>query len=196
LRYAIMAHPGIWGVSDIEAKVKQYGGRDLRVAPVSGQVFCDMDPEKAALLAEIPGLVVRPVHRVSLREMGGGMGGLTSQMVTLPQAPVAYGPMYSVSQTALSTLFFDFRMMFDPPVTGQGFTIAVLDSGIRKTHLGLKDKVVYEANLSEAASADDVFDHGTGVAYIAAGGKHGTGEDSGMAPGAGIINLKCIGDDG
>jgi len=129
--------------------------------------------------------LLRLVQSISLR-----------QVVTLPQSPAVYGPVYAVAQTALSTLFFDFRTMFNPPVTGAGFTIAVLDSGIRKTHLGLKDKLVYEVNLSDAPSAEDVFDHGTGVAYIAAGGKHGVGEDSGMAPGARLMNIKVINDNG
>ena len=204
MRYSVISQ-GL-PLLDVEAKVRLYGGKDIRPAPLSGQVFCELDPDKAVLLAREPGLAVRPVHGISLRQSEIPLAGA----VTLPRSPVedparrrlsvrsgmVFSPVYAAAQTALSTLFYDFRTMFDPPVTGAGFTIAVLDSGVRKTHLGIKDKVVYEANFSDSPTAEDVFDHGTGVAYLAAGGRHGPGEDAGMAPGAALMNLKVIGDNG
>ncbi|GAI71092.1 unnamed protein product, partial [marine sediment metagenome] len=39
-----------------------------------------------------------------------------------------------------------------------------------------------------------MFCHGTGVAYVAAGGVHG--EDAGVAPGASLWNIKVLEDDG
>ncbi|MDO8691355.1 MAG: hypothetical protein Q7R39_15320, partial [Dehalococcoidia bacterium] len=123
MRYAVISHPGAWGLSEVEAKVKQYGGRDIRLAPMSGQVFCDLDPEKAALLAQLPGLVVRPVEKIKLQEAGDKKQDPSLPVLASGLWPPASG-VYSAAQTALSTLFFDFRMMFDPPVTGAGFTIA------------------------------------------------------------------------
>jgi serine protease AprX len=56
--------------------------------------------------------------------------------------------------------------------------------------------VVYEANFSESPSADDVFGHGTQVAFVVAGGLHALGEKAGVSPGAAIINIKVINDEG
>jgi serine protease AprX len=74
--------------------------------------------------------------------------------------------------------------------------VAVLDSGIRKTHHSLQSKILYEENFSDSPSADDVFGHGTQVAFIVAGGLHALGEKAGVSPGAAIMNLKIINDEG
>jgi serine protease AprX len=96
----------------------------------------------------------------------------------------------------VSDVFYLLRSYFSPPLTGTGLTVAVLDSGIRRTHRSLQGKVVYEANYSGSPSADDVFGHGTQVAFVAAGGLHALGEKAGVSPGASLMNIKVINDDG
>jgi len=96
----------------------------------------------------------------------------------------------------VSDVFYLLRSYFSPPLTGTGLTVAVLDSGVRKTHQSLKSKVVYEANFTDSPSPDDIFGHGTQVAFAAAGGMHGPGEKAGVSPGAAIFNVKVINDEG
>ncbi|MDP2959166.1 MAG: S8 family serine peptidase, partial [Longimicrobiales bacterium] len=113
----------------------------------------------------------------------------------MPTVPVGV-PIYAGSQAGVASGFYAARESLSPPLTGRGATICILDSGVRKTHVGLAGKVVYEANFSSSPTVEDIYDHGTGVAFMAAGGRHAQGEESGTAPGASLFNIKVLGDDG
>ena len=87
--------------------------------------------------------------------------------------------------------------------TGEGITIAILDTGIDDTHPDLDDlddnpgttdpKVLDEVNFSDDLTADDGNGHGTHCASIAAG----TGETyTGVAPGAWLYNVKVLNKNG
>jgi serine protease AprX len=93
-------------------------------------------------------------------------------------------------------VFFLLRSYFTPPLTGAGLTVAVLDSGIHKSHESLRDKVVYESNFTSSPTFDDIFGHGTQVAFVAAGGVHAPNQKAGVSPGAKVFNIKVIDDDG
>jgi serine protease AprX len=88
-----------------------------------------------------------------------------------------------------------------PAVTGQGIGVAVIDSGV-SPHPALVGKIV--ANVSFVTgdpSYLDAFGHGTHVAGIIAGaGGAASGVTKlytgGIAPGAKIINVRVLGDDG
>ncbi|KTB48989.1 Subtilase family [Dehalogenimonas alkenigignens] len=172
MRYAII--PKGKSLTDIEVEAKKIGARNLKKAEVIGQVFCELDQAQAEKLAAVPGLVLK-----LLKEYG------TSQMTA--QAPPA---------ESISDVFYLLRGYFTPAITGTGLTVAVLDSGVRKTHRSLQGKVVYEANFTESPTAADVFGHGTQVAFTIAGGMHALGENAGVSPGASIMNIKVIGDEG
>lgn len=94
-------------------------------------------------------------------------------------------------------VFTRLRSLFKPSLTGVGLTIAVLDSGINITHesMDIADKIVYSANFSGSSSTNDIFGHGTQVAFAAAGGTHGS-KMAGTAPGASLMNIKVINDSG
>lgn len=175
MRYAIVSK-GLT-VSQLQDEVRRYGGRNLKVAPASKQVFCNLDDAGVVKLEAIPGLAVKKIGVVK-----------TQQEVRAQQ------PIYAGSQVGLSSLFYQMRELVSPPVTGEGWTTVIMDSGIRKTHRGLVDKVVYEANFSTSPTCDDIFSHGTACAFQAGGGRHAAGEECGIAPGIDLMNIKVLGD--
>ncbi|HKE50220.1 MAG TPA: S8 family serine peptidase [Actinomycetes bacterium] len=76
---------------------------------------------------------------------------------------------------------------------GTGIDVAVLDTGIDKTHPDLQGKVVAEANFSSEATANDGNGHGTHVASTVAGsGAASGGRRKGVAPGAELMNGKVL----
>src|SRR5699024_10634222 len=80
---------------------------------------------------------------------------------------------------------------------GAGTTVAVLDSGIDKEHLDLKDNIEKEKNFSADDTASDLHGHGTHVASIIAGTRAASdGLRKGVAPGASLLNAKVMGKDG
>ena len=172
MRYSVISK-GL-SPSQLEAEVKKIGARNITQARLLGQLFCELDEGQAKTLTGVPGLAVKQLKEYR-----------TDQVMTeLP--PVE----------TLSDVFYMLRSYFAPPLTGTGLTVAVLDTGVRKTHESLRNKVIYEANFTDSPSADDVFGHGTQVAFIIAGGMHALGEKAGVSPGASIINIKVINDEG
>lgn len=80
---------------------------------------------------------------------------------------------------------------------GKGVTIAVLDTGVDRTHGDLGTQVVGEKNFSASPDAVDRVGHGTHVASIAAGtGATSGGRYKGVAPGAKVISGKVLDDEG
>ncbi|MFG2632068.1 S8 family serine peptidase [Streptomyces sp. NPDC048473] len=80
---------------------------------------------------------------------------------------------------------------------GKGVKIAVLDTGVDKTHDDLKTQVIDEKNFSGSPDTVDRVGHGTHVASIAAGtGAKSGGTYKGVAPGAKVISGKVLNDEG
>ncbi len=148
--------------AQLEAEIKKVGGRDIVRTQLLGHIFCELDEEQAKALSKVPGLAVKPMKEYRAHQ------------VTTAPPPVE----------TISDVFYLLRSYFAPPLTGTGLTVAVLDSGIRKSHQSLKDKVIYEANYTSSPSVEDVFGHGTQVAFMVAGGMHAQGEKAGVSPGA------------
>jgi serine protease AprX len=172
MRYTIISK-GL-SLKELEDKAKKAGARNIVRTKLIGQIFCDLTEEQADNLVMVSGLAVKQIKEYSADQVE----------TTLP--PVE----------TFSDVFYLLRSYFYPPLTGTGLTVAVLDSGVRKSHNSLKSKVVYEANYTESLSAEDVFGHGTQVAFVIAGGAHFIGEKAGVSPGASILNIKVIGDEG
>lgn len=82
-------------------------------------------------------------------------------------------------------------------VDGSGLTVAVLDTGLRTTHVDFAGRVVAQRNFTtdnggDPNDASDGDGHGTNVGgIIVAGADH-----IGMAPGAKIIPMKVLGNNG
>lgn len=187
MRYAVISKGLI--ISQLEDEVKRCGGRNLRVAMASKQVFCDLDDTGLVRLRITPGLTVKKVGKIST--------DINVPSITPIPPPTLIGmPVYGAAQAGLVSGFYEFRNAFDPPLVGARSTLAILDSGVRKTHEGLLNKFVYEANFSDSPTCEDIFDHGTGVTYLVCGGTNGPGEESGITPGAYFMNIKVLNDIG
>jgi serine protease AprX len=85
-------------------------------------------------------------------------------------------------------------------VNGQGVVVAVLDSGI-SAHKALSGKVLASVSMIAGQPTTDEYGHGTHVAGIITGsGAYAAGVTSqyagGIAPGAQLVNVRVLGDDG
>ncbi|MGB3444261.1 MAG: S8 family serine peptidase [Actinophytocola sp.] len=81
--------------------------------------------------------------------------------------------------------------------TGEGATVAVLDTGIDVSHPDLSDAVAQAENFTDSDSEDDRFGHGTHVASIITGsGAADGGRYRGVAPDAKLLNGKVLNDNG
>jgi len=129
-------------------------------------------------LAKTPGLSVKTLKIIK-----------SADIIRAPVSPVSS----SSEGLNLHDVYNELREYYAPPLLGSGLTVAVLDSGILDTHEALAGKVVYTKNCSDSPDARDIFDHGTGVAYLIAGQ---LGEKSGVAPGAKLMNIKVLDNNG
>jgi len=82
---------------------------------------------------------------------------------------------------------------WDAGLTGEGVTVAVLDTGVDQTHPDLVGQEVAERNFSTAADNVDRYGHGTHVASTIA--SKGT-RYRGVAPGARLLDGKVLNDAG
>lgn len=81
--------------------------------------------------------------------------------------------------------------------TGEGVTVAVLDSGIDPTHPDLDDVMVGGRDFTGKGEVTDGDGHGTHVASILAGsGEASDGVNRGVAPDADLLIGKVLDDDG
>jgi len=172
MRYSVIAK-GLTP-TQVESEIRKAGISDIKSARLLGQFFCELSEEQVKALTAVPGVVLKPIKDYK------------ADQVLAEVAPVE----------TLSDVFYMLRSYFAPPLTGAGLTVAVLDSGVRKTHQSLRSKVVYEANFTDSPTADDIFGHGTQVAFVIAGGMHALGEKAGVSPSASIMNIKVINDEG
>ena len=126
MRYSIVSK-GL-SLPQLEAEALKVGAKGVKTARLLNQVFCELDDSQVKKLAQVPSLKVKPLKEYRADQV----------MAELP--PVE----------TLSDVFYMLRSSFAPPLTGTGLTAAVLDSGIRKTHESLGNKVIYEANFSSS----------------------------------------------
>lgn len=162
MRYSIMGCD--------KQKVITSGGKNVRESERLGIIFADLNELQVKKLEEL-GCNLSPMSS-------------TKALIT-PPTPVQAVPTYSPSQLAFASGLEDIRYLFDPPLYGEGFNVAVLDTGIRETHELLKGLVVYRENFTNDIMRDG-FNHGTGVASIIAT----------IAPKCGILNMKVLDDKG
>ncbi|MCF2136384.1 MAG: S8 family serine peptidase [Candidatus Thorarchaeota archaeon] len=91
--------------------------------------------------------------------------------------------------------------LWEKGYNGSGTTIALLDSGAWGGHPDLAGKIIGfkdfvnnhdDMNPADGINSYDDNGHGTGTAWLAAGTNMGTGNYSGMAPGADLLIVKIL----
>lgn len=182
MRYAVISK-GI-SLGEMEAKCRVVGAIRMKTRPLVRQVFCDLDPGQAAALSRVPGLAVKLVKKV-----------VSDQFTRTPSRVGAPLTRMQPQQLGLSlhSIYNPLRELYVPILDGAGLTVAVLDSGIRTTHETLTNKVIHERNFSTSSTPNDIYGHGTGIAYVVAG-EYDT--KSGVATGAKLMNIKILNDNG
>lgn len=86
---------------------------------------------------------------------------------------------------------------WDAGYTGEGVTVAVLDTGLDPTHPDLDQSVVGSRDFTGGGDPTDTVGHGTHVASIAIGsGEASGGVNRGVAPGAKLLAGKVLGGEG
>lgn len=73
--------------------------------------------------------------------------------------------------------------------------VAILDTGIDKSHEDLEGKVTAEENFTDTPTADDIYGHGTHIAGIIAAENNDIGI-IGLAPDCRLLNIKVADDRG
>lgn len=173
MRYSIISRQ--LNISQLQLEVRKCGGRNLKVAPASKQIFCDLDDSGVNKLRAI---------QCSVNKVGGVKAIIFPPVVT-PPTPIAAIPTYSAEELVWAAGLEELRLVTEPPLYGEGFSLAIIDSGIRETHNKINGRVVYRKNYT-ADPMRDGLDHGTGVCSIALA----------VAPQCNILNLKVLNDEG
>ncbi len=148
------------------ADIASVGGLDIRDLPNVGVVFAVLTEEQALQL-QLRGATVSPVRQV--------------EAPVMPPAPVEAAPIFTMQEIVELLVPEEVRKVTEPPLYGEGFNLAIIDSGIRETHEQIAGKVVHSKNFT-ADLMEDGFDHGTGVASMALA----------IAPKCSLLNLKVL----
>ena len=155
--------------------VKNAGGNNIKEARSMGIIFATLTPEQADKLRSL-GCQVNQVGEVK---------AATMPPIVSPPIPVAAAPVYSPEQVLEIVGLDDLRSLMTPALYGDGFNLAIIDSGIRETHEKISGRVVYSKNYTSDPMRDGL-DHGTGVCSVALV----------VAPLCNILNLKVLSDKG
>ena len=157
--------------------VLQAGGQILTQYTIINGVEASVPNLALPGLSALPGVIVTPDVNVAVQS-----------------APVSTGPHTPSDAFISQTGADDLAASGD---TGQGITVAVLDTGINRLP-DFASRVIGGTDLtSENNPYQDSYGHGTFVAGLIAGnGASSNGQYTGEAPGANLVSIKVAGSDG
>jgi len=155
LRYSIKAGPNI-NITEFTQDLHKCGAEEICKAPRLGISFVNMSPENVDILRS-KGYKVQPAKRT---------GSTQTRDIIPPPFPPSIG-MYYPDQVAEAVGIKYLERLSSPPLLGSGVNVALLDTGVRRSHSMLLNRVVHEWSAPGFGYGDD-FDHGTGVASIIA----------------------------
>jgi serine protease AprX len=190
VRVIVQSHAGAAEAENI-AKGKGNGVVKRQLKAADG-VAVEMTAERAAKLADDPGLVITPDYQVRLHD-------LTSEQLW----PLAQNFDDLWSKDAVSCATDALGLLLDPTCVASAEVvaptppaIAIVDSGIDKDRLDFGGRVVAEMVVVSGTgvnSAGDGRGHGTFVAGVAAGSAPG---HAGGAPNAPLVSVDVMDDTG
>ncbi len=146
-----------------------------------------------AAIAAVP-IPVMPAAKTAPASVDLAEAELEGNAIIAPSESFVPNDPYVDRQWALSHI--QIGELWRTTTSGSGVLVAVLDTGIDKSHEDLNGKVVAEANFTDSPVVGDVHGHGTHIAgIIAAYGDNGLGV-VGVAPQSQLLNVKVADDDG
>jgi subtilisin family serine protease len=146
-----------------------------------------------AAYAAVP-IPVMPAQNAAAASVDVAEVELEGNAVIAPVEPFVPNDPYLDRQWALTHI--QIGELWRTTTSGSGILVAVLDTGIDKSHEDLIGKVVAEVNFTDSPVAGDVYGHGTHIAgIIAAYSDNGLGV-VGVAPQSLLLNVKVAEDDG
>jgi autotransporter-associated beta strand protein len=160
------------------------------------------DAKKTGYFVALPRATLACAVTMLLAACGGGGGGSNVRAdpppaappPTTPPPPVVEAPNPAYSDHLLLT---NTEAAHDAGFTGKGIRIGIVDSGVNRDQPSLLGRVVSNLTYIDGSendlSVDDVVEHGTAVAQIAAGKPFGQWP-GGIAPGAEIVSARIISD--
>jgi len=111
---------------------------------------------------------------------------MQSVLVSQPELIIPSDP-YIDKQWALSKI--NMSSLWQMTTGNQEVLVAILDTGIDKSHRDLKGLIEAEVNFTDSPGPGDVYGHGTHIAGIIAAKDNGIGI-VGIAPGCLLLNVK------
>jgi serine protease AprX len=136
--------------------------------------FADLTAENVALLNK-DGYITKEIKDVSVHP------------TVTPPTPVPPGiTIYTPTQLFDIVGAANLQNLTTPPLYGHNMNIALIDTGVRATHIKLVGHIAFEQNFTDDPDATDGYDHGTGTASIIAA----------LAPQANILNMKVLDNSG
>jgi aqualysin 1 len=160
-RYIVALDDDVSAVAD--ALIQKHRGRPLRA--VHGFV-AEMSASEAAAVLNEPG-----VKYVEQDSMGGGGSVGHPAALTTQSSPPGWG-LDRIDQRDLPL-----NQTYVYTQTGHGVTAYILDSGINASHTDFGGRVRSGFNFSTTLAPGDCNGHGTHVAGIVGGSKHGVAKD-------------------
>ncbi|KUL01878.1 MAG: Peptidase S8 and S53 subtilisin kexin sedolisin, partial [Methanoculleus marisnigri] len=165
---------------------------------IANAVWLEADPATLDKLAAIPGVDhIEPDLTVTLSDPVAEVSSTISpDYISQPES--GYGTVWSVD-------YIEAPSVWKNGTTGEGVTIAIVDTGIQGDHPAFGDRVVAFADFvnGKNETAYDDYGHGTHCAGTAAGGTvtvdyYGDEYEValGVAPGANLIGAKVLNDVG
>ncbi|WP_454850717.1 S8 family serine peptidase [Promicromonospora soli] len=168
-----------------------------------GAVSADLDADAATDL--LAALRAEPAKDLSAnaRTAAAGTAAAAPSSPATPSAPATPSDLKVWLDSPVQALDVDSTPQIGAPqawdagYTGDGVTVAVLDTGVDTTHPDLDDVTIGSRDFTGAGTTADGFGHGTHVASIALGsGDASDRVNRGVAPGADLLVGKVLADDG